>query len=276
MPQSLLPPRPADSHKAMFGRIGLIGGAPGTVGALLLAGRAALKCGAGLVTLGMLDEDVHVDYVAPELMFAPPESLVSDLDLSVLAIGPGLGQSRLAVDLMQAALLHPSLLVIDADGLNVVSRRADLAYVCAHRSAPTLLTPHPGEAARLLQVKTREIQANRELAAAELARRFNALVALKGAGTVVAEPDGEIEINPTGNPALSAPGMGDVLTGMLAAFAARIPPWEALRLAVWLHGQAADDALAEGCGVEGLTAGELIGYARRRLNEGLGASRNGA
>lgn len=266
MRHPLLPPRPAESHKAMFGRIGLLGGAPGTVGALLLAGRAALHSGAGLVTLGMLNEAVQVDYAAPELMLAPPESLVADLDLSVLAIGPGMGQSRQAFDLMQAALLHPSLLVIDADGLNVVSRRADLAYVCAHRSAPTLLTPHPGEAARLLQVKTREIQENRELAARELASRFNALVALKGAGTVLARPDGEIEINRSGNPALSAPGMGDVLTGMMAAFAARVPPWEALRLSVWLHGQAADDALGEGCGVEGLTASELIKYARRRLN----------
>lgn len=262
----LLPPRPAESHKAMFGRIGLLGGAPGTVGALLLAGRSALHCGAGLVTLGMVDEEVRVDFAAPELMFAPPESLVADLDLSVLAVGPGMGQSRQAFELMQAALLHPAPLVIDADGLNVVSRRADLAYVCAHRSSPTLLTPHPGEAARLLQVKTREIQENRELAARELAIRFNALVALKGAGTILARPDGEIEVNRTGNPALSAPGMGDVLTGMMTAFAARVTPWEALRLSVWLHGQAADDALSEGCGVEGLTASELVRYARRRLN----------
>lgn len=266
MRASLLPPRPAESHKAMFGRIGLLGGAPGTVGALLLAGRSALHCGAGLVTLGMVDESVRVDYAAPELMFAPPESLVADLDLSVLAIGPGMGQSRQAFELMQAALLHPALLVLDADGLNVVSRHADFVCVCAQRNAATLLTPHPGEAARLLQLRTREIQENRELAARELAVRFNALVALKGAGTVLARPDGEIEINHTGNPALSAPGMGDVLTGMAAAFAARMPPWEALRLAVWLHGQAADDALEEGCGVEGLTASELIKYARRRLN----------
>ena len=262
----LLPPRPVESHKAMFGRIGLVGGAPGTVGALLLAGRSALHCGAGLVTMGMVDEDVLVDFAAPELMFAPPESLVSDLDLSVLAIGPGLGQSRQAFDLMQAALLHPAPLVIDADGLNVVSRHADFACAFAQRNAYTLLTPHPGEAARLLRVRTREIQQNRELAARELAARLNALVALKGAGTVLARPDGEIEINRTGNPALSAPGMGDVLTGMVAAFAARMPPWEALRLAVWLHGQAADDALEEGGGVEGLTASDLILYARRRLN----------
>jgi hydroxyethylthiazole kinase-like uncharacterized protein yjeF len=262
----LLPPRPADSHKGLFGHIGLVGGAPGTVGALLLAGRASLGCGAGLVTLGMLDDAVRVDFAAPELMFAPPESLVSDFDLSVLAIGPGLGQTRQSFELMQAALLHPALLVIDADGLNLIARRGDLAYICARRSPHTLLTPHPGEAARLLQVSTKEIQSNRELAARELALRFNALVALKGAGTVLARPDGEIEINKTGNPALSAPGMGDVLTGMLAALAARLVPWEALRQAVWLHGQAADDALQEIGGAEGLTASELVSYVRRRLN----------
>ena len=264
----LLPPRPVDSHKALFGRIGLLGGAPGTVGALLLAGRAALASGAGLVTLGMLDETVRVDYVTPELMFSPPGSLVSDLELSVLAVGPGLGQSRPAFELMQVALLHPALLVIDADGLNLIARHDELAFLCGQRMSPTLLTPHPGEAARLLQVSSRQIQGNRQLAARELTLRFNALVALKGAGTVLARPDGEIEANETGNPALSAPGMGDVLTGMLAAFAARVPPWEALRLAVWLHGQAADDAVQEIGGVEGLTASELIDYARRRLNAG--------
>lgn len=264
----LLPPRPVDSHKAMFGRIGLLGGAPGTVGALLLAGRAAVTSGAGLVTLGMLDESVRVDFATPELMFSPPGSLVADLELSVLAVGPGLGQSRPAFELMQVALLHPALLVIDADGLNLMARSKELAYLCSRRESPTLLTPHPGEAARLLQAGSRDIQQNRELAARELAAGFNALVALKGAGTVLARPDGEIEINGTGNPALSAPGMGDVLTGMLAAFAARIAPWDALRLAVWLHGQAADDAVEEMGGVEGLTASELIDFARHRLNAG--------
>jgi hydroxyethylthiazole kinase-like uncharacterized protein yjeF len=262
----LLPPRPTNSHKGMFGHIGLVGGASGTVGALLLAGRASLACGAGLVSLGMLDESVRVDYAAPELMFAPPDSLISDYELTVLAIGPGLGQSRQAIDLMQAAMLHPALLVVDADALNLLARRSDLAYTCSRRSSHTLLTPHPGEAARLLQVSTREIQENRELAARELADRFNALVALKGAGTVLARPDGVTEINKTGNPALSAPGMGDVLTGMMAAFAARLVPWEALRRSVWLHGQAADDAALQECGVEGLTALELVSYVRRRLN----------
>lgn len=262
----LLPPRPRDSHKSMFGRVGIIGGAPGMVGAALLAGRSALKCGAGLVTLGVLDDAVHVDFVCPELMFEPPARLVADADLTVLAIGPGLGQTRLAFDLMEAALLQPVPLVIDADGLNGLSQHDDLVRICARRSAPTLLTPHPGEAARLLEIRVDEIQANRKQAAQELAARFNALVVLKGAGSVLAHPDGTVLINTTGNSALSAAGMGDVLTGMLATFLARLEPWDALLRAVWLHGQAADDAVLQLRCQEGLTAMELIEFARDRLN----------
>ena len=262
----LLPLRPLNSHKAMFGRIGIIGGAPGMVGAALLAGRAALKCGAGLVTLGVLDESIGVDFSTPELMFAPPGRLAVDANLTVLAIGPGLGQSRLAVELMELALRQPVALVIDADGLNCLSQRDDLTKACAMRTAPTLLTPHAGEAARLLETSINEIQANREQAARDLAVRFNAQVVLKGAGSVLAGPDGSTSINETGNPALSAPGMGDVLTGMLAAFLARLEPWEALQRSVWLHGQAADDAVAQHHRQEGLTATELIEFARARLN----------
>jgi hydroxyethylthiazole kinase-like uncharacterized protein yjeF len=266
MTAPLLPPRPHDSHKALFGRVGIVGGAPGMVGAALLAGRAALQCGAGLVTLGVLDAAVHVDFSAPELMFAPPETLVTDPGLTVLAIGPGLGQARAAVELLHAAVRHPGLLVVDADGLNGLAQHADLAAACAGRTAPTLLTPHPGEAARLLHTRAESIQADREQAARQLAATFQAWVVLKGAGSVLASPDGTVSINASGNPALSAPGMGDVLTGMLAAFLTRLPPGDALRLAVWLHGQAADDAVAEGLGPEGLTASELIERIRHRLN----------
>jgi ADP-dependent NAD(P)H-hydrate dehydratase / NAD(P)H-hydrate epimerase len=262
----LLPARPHDSHKGLFGNIGLIGGAPGMVGALLLAARAALKCGAGRVTLGILDDAIHVDAAFPELMFSRPEQLITNGGLTVLAIGPGLGQSRLAVELMETALCQAVPLVIDADGLNVLAAHAALAAVCATRSAPTVLTPHPGEAARLLQTDPARIQSRREASAREIAARYNTLVALKGAGTVLSATDGKMEINPTGNPSLSAPGMGDVLTGMLAAFLARLPPWEALHRAVWLHGQAAMDAVAQGVGPEGLMASELTDFVRLRLN----------
>lgn len=263
----LLPSRPHDSHKGLFGHIGIIGGAPGLAGAALLAGRAALKSGAGLVTLGMLDDTIHVDFSTPELMFAPPEKLAADKRLSVLAIGPGLGQTWLAFELVKTALLHPAPLVIDADGLNVLAEHAELAEACAQRSSPTLLTPHPGEAARLLKRNAAGVQAGREQAAKELAVRFNALVALKGTGTVLAAANGNLEVNSTGNPALSAPGMGDVLTGILAAFLARLAPWDALQRAVWLHGQASDDAVGEGLGPEGLTASELTDFVRKRLNK---------
>jgi len=107
-------------------------------------GRAALKCGAGLVTLGVLDEAVRVDFSTPELMFAPPTGWLLEPGLTVLAIGPGLGQTRAAFDLVEAALRHPAPLVVDADGLNCLAQRADLAQLCATRTAPTLLTPHPG------------------------------------------------------------------------------------------------------------------------------------
>ncbi|MDO9219817.1 MAG: NAD(P)H-hydrate dehydratase [Thiobacillus sp.] len=266
MKSHLLPPRPRDSHKALFGRVGIVGGAPGMVGAALLAGRAALKCGAGLVTLGVLDEAVRVDFSTPELMFALPENLVVDPGLTVLAIGPGLGQTRTAFEWVEAALRHPAPLVMDADALNCLAQREDLTRFCAMRTAPTLLTPHPGEAARLLNTRIDDIQANREQAARELAATFNAWVVLKGSNSVLAHPGGTPLFNQSGNPALSAPGMGDVLTGMLAAFLTRLEPWEALRRAVWLHGQAADDAVAERLGPEGLTASEMIGLIRRRLN----------
>lgn len=263
----LLPPRPHDSHKGLFGHVGLIGGAPGMVGALLLAARAALKCGAGRVTVALVDDAVHVDAAFPELMFSRPEHLITDARLTVLAIGPGLGPSRLAVELMEAALRQAVPLVIDADGLNVLAAHPALAAVCAARSTPTVLTPHAGEAARLLQTDAGQIQSRREASAREIAARYNALVALKGAGTVLSAADGKMEINPTGNPALSAPGMGDVLTGMIAAFLTRLPPWEALRRAAWLHGQAAIDAVAQRLGPEGLTASELTDLVRLRLNK---------
>jgi hydroxyethylthiazole kinase-like uncharacterized protein yjeF len=266
METALLPPRPHDSHKALFGRVGIVGGAPGMVGAALLAGRAALKCGAGLITLGVLDDTVRVDFSAPELMFAPPDRLVMDAGLTVLAIGPGLGHTQAAFELLGAALRHSSPLVVDADGLNCLAQREEWAQVCAMRTAPTLLTPHPGEAARLLRTHIGDIQSDRKQAARQLAATFNAWVVLKGADSILAHPDGTTLQNETGNPALSAPGMGDVLTGILAAFLARLEPRDALQRAVWLHGQAADDAVAERLGPEGLTASELIELVRRRLN----------
>jgi len=233
-----LPARAHNSHKGLYGHVGIIGAAPGMVGAGLIAGRAALQQGAGSVTLGTLDERVVVDYGEPRLMFAAPEKLVG-ARLSVLVVGPGLGQSPRAHALLEAALAAPCPLVLDADALNLLASESELASQIARRSHPTLLTPHPGEAARLLGVSAADIQANRIGAARNMSMNYRAVIALKGAGTVIAHPDDRYAINTSGGPWLAQAGSGDRLTGMLAALLGQgMAAGDALEAAVWLHGNA--------------------------------------
>ena len=164
-----LPARTRNSHKGLYGHVGIVGGDAGMVGASLIAGRAALQFGAGSVTLGVLDTRIAVDYSEPRLMFAVPEKLVG-MKLDGLAIGPGLGQRPPARALVEAALATACPLVLDADALNLLAGDAELAKRAARRTHPTLLTPHPGEAARLLGLSPAGIQANRiEAAHAERA-----------------------------------------------------------------------------------------------------------
>ena len=234
-----LPARVQNSHKGLFGHVGIVGGSHGMVGACLLAGRAALQQGAGSVTLGALDERVVVDYGEPRLMFAVPENLVGRPP-GVLAVGPGLGQGARAHALLEAALTAPCPLVLDADALNLLAGSPALANRAARRSHPTLLTPHPGEAARLLGVSGTDIQANRIEAAQRLSAQYHAHVALKGAGTVIAHPDGRYAINTSGGPWLAQAGSGDRLTGMVAALLGQgMAAGDALEAAVWLHGNPA-------------------------------------
>jgi hydroxyethylthiazole kinase-like uncharacterized protein yjeF len=231
-----LPARARNSHKGQFGHVGIVGGTPGMVGAPLIAGRAALQHGAGSVTLGVLDERIVVDYLEPRLMFALPENLLG-ARLDALAIGPGLGQSPRAHALLEAALAAPCPLVLDADALNLLAGDPELAGRAARRTHPTLLTPHPGEAARLFGVSGTGIQANRIEAARNLSRHYRANVALKGAGTVIAHPDGSYAINTSGGPWLAQAGSGDRLTGMVAALLGQgMAAANALEAAVWLHG----------------------------------------
>jgi hydroxyethylthiazole kinase-like uncharacterized protein yjeF len=232
-----LPARALNSHKGQFGHVGIIGGSNGMVGACLIAGRAALQQGAGMVTLGILDERIAVDYGEPRLMFAAPDNL-AEAPLSVLAIGPGLGQSTRAHALLEAVLLTPRPLVLDADALNLLASDPELASLAARRRAPTLLTPHPGEAARLLEVTVADIQANRIDTARTLSMKYHAAIALKGAGTVIAHPDGRYAINTSGGPWLAQAGSGDRLTGMVAALVGQgMESGDALEAAVWLHGK---------------------------------------
>ncbi len=262
-----LPTRRRDSHKGDFGNVGVLGGAAGMTGALLLAARAALHSGAGKVYAASLTPGLVVDYQQPELMFKSLDDWF-DSPLDVLVVGSGLGQSDAAQAALALAVQHPAPLILDADALNLLSASTLLHQALLRRSAATLLTPHPGEAARLLNCDSAAIQRDRPAAAQQLARHYQAWVVLKGAGSICAAPDGSWRINPTGNPGMSSAGMGDVLSGMLAALLAQgMAPFEALQLAVYLHGAAADALVARGVGPVGLTAGEVLRAARALLNQ---------
>jgi len=241
------------------------------MGAALLAGRAALRLGAGRVFVGLLDlRLLGVDPLQPELMLRPAHDAIGLA--GALAVGPGLGQADAALELLRTAIGAEAPLVLDADALNLLAQHPVLAGRLRRRPLPTILTPHPAEAARLLDCETGAIQQDRIAAALELARRFNACVVLKGCGSVLAAPDGHWAINPTGNAGMASAGMGDVLTGMVAALLAQgWEAWPALAGAVWLHGDAADRLVEQGIGPIGLAAGELIDEARASLNALVGA-----
>ncbi len=261
-----LPPRPRDSNKGGFGSAGILGGAPGMTGAVFLAARAALHLGAGKVYAASLSKGLVVDIMQPEIMLLDPAQLL-DTALTVLAVGPGLGRSEQANQLLKTALQSPAILVLDADALNLLAGSPSLKKLAQNRTRPTLLTPHPGEAARLLGCDIQTIQRDRPAAALQLVEKYRAWVVLKGAGSICAAPDKAWRINATGNPGLSSAGMGDVLTGMVAALLAQgVAPFAALQLAVYLHGAAAGSLLQQGMGPVGLTASEVPLEARRLLN----------
>lgn len=264
----LLPPRPRNSHKGSYGGAGIIGGAQGMVGAALLAGRAALKCGAGRVHAGLLVADsTLVDPQQAELMLRPADAVLRMDDLTALAVGPGLGDSPDAVEYLDWALESPAALLLDADALNLVAAIAGKKDKLKQRLASTILTPHPAEAARLLGCTTSAVQNDRLGSALRLAHEYRAGVVLKGAGSLCAWPDGHWAVNTSGNPGMATAGMGDVLTGIITALLAQgVDERHALTAGVYLHGAAADRLVREGCGPVGLTAGEIIDAARALLN----------
>ena len=265
---NVLPPRRRNSHKGMFGNVGVLGGAPGMVGAALLAGRAALKLGAGRVFVGLLADSPSVDVVQPELMLRPAQDLLKTDGLDCLAVGPGLGESQAAQHALGAVLAHEAPLVLDADALNLLAAHPKLQKSLSARSGASILTPHPAEAARLLATSTQEIQHDRIAAARTLSSRFKCAVVLKGNGSVCALKNGDWYLNTSGNPGMAAAGMGDVLTGIVASLSAQGgDPGLALLAGVHLHGLAADQLVAEGIGPAGLTASEVIEAARRLFNK---------
>jgi hydroxyethylthiazole kinase-like uncharacterized protein yjeF len=254
-------------HKGSFGTLGIVGGNDGMVGAAILAGRAALHLGAGKIWVGLAaKERPAVDWAQPELMLKSAHDVL-EAGPDALVAGPGIGTDNRARELLAHALALPQPLVLDADALNLIAADAELARMVAARAAPTALTPHPAEAARLLATTTAAVQDDRLATALALVAKLHAAIVLKGAGSVLAFPSGAWAINASGNAGLASAGTGDVLAGMLGAFLAQgIELNDALELAVCLHGAAADALVADGVGPAGLTASELAPAARRLLN----------
>ena len=268
--QSLLPPaRSANSHKGSFGNVAILGGSTGMVGAALLAGRSALHLGAGRVYLGLLGCNApSVDVFQPELMLRPLPELFQLQHLDCLVIGPGLGCVPEALSWLDCALDTEFSLVLDADALNLIAAHPALAQKLKQRNTSAILTPHPAEAARLLNTDTAAVQHDRMNAAHQIARQLNCFVVLKGAGSICCFPDGKRYINTSGNPGLSTAGTGDVLAGMMGALIAQgLGPGQALSLAVYLHGAAADLVLQHNHGPVGMIASEIMLAARTLLNE---------
>lgn len=266
----ILKARPRNFHKGTAGSVGILGGARGMTGAALLAGRAALKLGAGRVYVGLL-ENLLVDPASPELMLRHADGVLGQ-DLDAIVAGPGLGRTEHAATLVGAALSSEMRCVLDADALNLMADDENLRRACERRSADTLLTPHPAEAARLLSLTTAQVQADRIAAARALARGYNAHVVLKGNGSILVARDGHLFINTSGNPGMASAGMGDVLSGILGALLAqRYSGESSLVLGVHLHGAAADALAASGTGPIGLTASELLDAARKLWNGWLAA-----
>jgi NAD(P)H-hydrate epimerase len=251
-----LPRRGRAAHKGDFGRVLIIGGGPGMPGAVRLAGEASLRCGAGLVTVATAPENLTAIAAGrPELIVLgvrEAAALQPALDAAtVVAIGPGLGTGPWSEALLLAALACGKALVIDADGLNLLA-------ASARRPPPgTVLTPHPGEAGRLLGISSAAIQADRLLSLNRLVDRSGAVVVLKGAGTLLGAPGMTPALCTQGNPGMAAPGMGDVLTGAIAGILAQCrDPWLAARAGVQAHALAGD-TLARSGGGRGLLALEV-------------------
>ncbi len=257
-----LPPRHRAAHKGHCGHVLLIGGDSGYLGAICLAAEAALKSGAGLVSVATRAEHSHfVTLRQPEIMSHGVER-VHDLSALIdkanaIVIGPGLGQSRWSQMMMNAVMATDKPCVIDADGLNLLAKKPQ-------QKANWILTPHPGEAARLLDSATADINADRYQAAAQLQQQYGGVCILKGAGTLITN-QAETKVNTTGNPGMASGGMGDVLAGLSGGLLAQgLDSWTAAQTAVHLHGKAAD--MAAESGERGLIASDLIAHFKTLLN----------
>jgi NAD(P)H-hydrate epimerase len=257
--QKFFKPRPIDAHKGLFGRILVVGGDHGMPGAVRLAGEGALRVGAGLVTV--LTRPAHITAVVgerPELLCYGTHFSLKILkqlleNTNIVVLGSGLGQSIWSKRLFHKVLESERPMVIDADGLNWLARTSRFP-----KSPSWILTPHPGEAARMLGTSNADIQKDRYAAVSALQQRYGGVVVLKGAGTLIATASKEPVQCLAGNPAMASPGMGDVLSGMIAGLLGQgLSPWEAAQAGVVLHASAADRVVAKQ-GSRGLMALDLV------------------
>jgi NAD(P)H-hydrate epimerase len=251
----LFPRRRADSHKGTYGRVAVVGGSSRYRGAVALAARASHRSGAGLVTVVACEEVRSlVHQLSPETTSLPADA---DLDgFDALAVGPGLGTDEDARARVKKAIASPVPAVFDADALNGAAGEPRIF----RRSAPTVLTPHPAEAGRLLGISAEEVNAARFDVAKRLAGESGAAVVLKGFRSVVADPKGRASLVLAGNPGMATGGTGDVLTGVVASFLARgLPAYDAARAAAFLHGCAGDVA-GEAKGEDALVASDLVDF----------------
>ncbi|KJK09064.1 MULTISPECIES: NAD(P)H-hydrate dehydratase [Pseudomonas] len=259
-----LAPRQITAQKGDFGHVLVVGGDRGTGGAVLLSAEATLRCGAGLVSLATRSEQVAAALARlPEVMCLGVHSanqLMTPLErASVVVVGPGLGQAAWGRSLLSAVANARLAQVWDADALNLLAR-APLAL-----AGGSIITPHPGEAARLLGISTEAVQADRAGAARKLARKYAVVCVLKGAGTLVADPAGQLALCERGHPAMAGAGLGDVLSGVLGALLAQgLSSWDAACLGVWLHACAGERQGMQG---RGLAASDLVPAIRHLLEE---------
>ena len=265
-----LAPRKQDAHKGRYGHVLVIGGELGMAGAARMAAEAAARCGAGLVSIATRPEHAALQAAArPELMFHGVENATQLPPLleraSVLAIGPGLGTRDWGRALLDCALEHATChqkpVVLDADGLNLLAEQP-------FRSKCWVLTPHPGEAARLLNTDTASVQADRFQAVQTLQQHYGGVAVLKGAGSLIADGK-DIRVCSAGNPGMATGGMGDVLTGVIASLLGQGRSLhQAASLGVFIHARAGDLAACDG-GERGLLASDLLPRLRRLVNPGL-------
>ncbi len=268
----LIPKRSADAHKGSCGRLFLVAGSRGMIGAAYLAAKGALRSGIGLVTIGTPESERHiVACMLPESMtvsLKDNDGRIAEASIKTIleyankadavVFGPGLGQNGDIHSILKTLLsVYKGKLVIDADGLNALGKNCN---ILEDKACDVVITPHPGEMSRLTRLSTEEVQQNRVAVATEFAKKYGITVLLKGNETVIADGSGNVKINYTGNPGMATGGTGDVLSGIVGAFLGQgIKAFDAAVLGAYIHGKAGDMA-AEKFGIHGLVAGDVADY----------------